>query len=252
MPEPSLVVDAIAKHYSGVKALRSVSFTINPGEIVGLIGANGAGKSTLIDVVSGVTRATSGTIALQGSRLRGGSARRARAGLARTFQHPYLAKELTVRETIACATFGPAFRSPLRMAWWAAAGLLGHRPSTARIDDVAAHLGLQGLDRKIETLSFGEMRLTEFACALVQRPRLLMLDEPFPGVAEEGVSGMREALKVARDDGRGVLLVDHNLDIVSSVVDRILLLVDGEIVLEGSVDKCIANPLLRRHYIGVG
>jgi branched-chain amino acid transport system ATP-binding protein len=251
MSEPIIVIDQIAKHYAGVKALRSVSFEVAPGEIVGLIGANGAGKSTLIDVLSGVTRPTSGTVMLDGHRLRGGAVSRSKAGLARTFQHPHLAAELTVGESIACATYGGALRDPVRVLWSAVSGFAGYGARVPAAEEVARRFGFTDLRRPVSSLSFGELRMVEFACAVVQEPRLIMLDEPGPGVGEEGLGQMLAALSDFRNQGRGVLLVDHNLDVVSSIVDRIVLLVDGEIVLSGPVAECVADPLLRKHYIGV-
>ena len=119
-----------------------------------------------------------------------------------------------------------------------------------RIADTCRALGLRDLDRLVERVSFGEMRLIEVARALVQEPTVLMLDEPFPAVGEVGLRGMLAALEVVRAAGTAVVLIDHNVDIVSQVVDRIVLLADGEVAIDGDPSTCMASSVFLERYIG--
>lgn len=119
------------------------------------------------------------------------------------------------------------------------------------VHHVCASIGLSGLERPASTVSFGDLRLTEVARALVQQPDFIMLDEPFPGVDEDGVVGVLSALRELSAQGKGVLLVDHNVDIVASIADRLVLIADGEVAIEGAVDECMASQVFRHRYIGV-
>jgi branched-chain amino acid transport system ATP-binding protein len=241
----------VAKKYGGVVALRGVDFHVSEGEIVGLVGANGAGKSTLIDIISGITPPTSGRVMMAGQPVRGGAAKRSRHGIARTFQMPQYATELTLRENIAAGLAGRRIGNWWSVTMQAALALVGVPGWGDEADRVSREVGLQRIDRLASEVSFGELRLVEVARALIQQPRLVMLDEPFPGLDETGVAGVMTSLRHLRDRGHGVLLVDHNVDMVASVVDRIVLLADGEIVLSADVETCLKSAIFRERYLGV-
>lgn len=241
----------IGKNYGGVTALKRIDLSVSAGEIVGLVGANGAGKSTLIDIISGNTEQSRGAIVMHGAQITGRPARRARAGISRTFQHPQFAPGLTLRENVACGLAARRMRSSVVLAgeWLRAVG----RDATDWnvVDRVCDSVGLADLEREAGTVSFGDLRLTEVARALVQEPDFIMLDEPFPGVDEEGVTEVLAALRALSSQRKGVLLVDHNVDIVASIADRLVLIADGEVAIEGPVDECLASQVFRERYIGV-
>lgn len=241
----------IGKNYGGVVALKRIDLRVDAGEIVGLVGANGAGKSTLIDIISGNSRSSRGAVLLRGSEIRGGPAKRARAGIARTFQLPQLAPGLTLRENVACGLAAPRLRSPLRVAGEWVRAVTHDATDWAAVDAACAAIGLAEPGRLAGAVSFGDLRLAEVGRALVQRPDFIMLDEPFPGVDDEGVTGVLAALREMRAQGKGVLLVDHNVDIVASVADRLILIADGEVAIEGSVEECTSSQVFRQRYIGV-
>src|SRR5690606_7471402 len=223
MNETLLKCQDVNKSYGGVRAVRDVSLEVRAGEILGLVGPNGAGKTTLVDVITGQQRADSGRIAIRDVELTGPPSRRSRkAGLARTFQHPQLALDLTVRENILLGGIASSLSNPWRVIAQVFAGVV--RPATPQLDVEIARLAdalhLTGLDRLCADLTLGEQRLVEVARALLRRPTVLLLDEPFAGGDVRGVEGMTHALERIVQRGCGILLVDHNVDIVASLVHR--------------------------------
>jgi branched-chain amino acid transport system ATP-binding protein len=118
------------------------------------------------------------------------------------------------------------------------------------IDATCDSLALTGLDRRANEVTFGELRLIEVARALVQRPTLVMLDEPFSGVGDSGIKAITDALRTACRQGCAVLVVDHNVDLLVELVDRLALLAEGRILVEGRVNECLRNDVFRETYIG--
>ncbi|NYZ15846.1 ATP-binding cassette domain-containing protein [Azospirillum sp. RWY-5-1] len=250
---PLFTASGVKKSYGGLTVLRGVDLHVEPGEILGLVGANGAGKSTFVDIITGITPANEGEILLGGTRLAGSPSQRAKLGLARTFQHPQLAFEMSLRENIAVGRSTGLLSNWTRTVTAAGQGLLGGcRVNVPAIEKIASELGLKNIDRLAQKVSFGELRLVEVARALMQSPRLLVLDEPFSGVGDSGTSGIIFAIKRVRDSGCAVLLIDHNIDLLVDTVDRMALLSQGRITVEGSVAECMGNAEFRSTYIGVG
>lgn len=251
MSTPYLQVRELTKSYGGVSVLRGVDLDVRSGEIHGLIGANGAGKSTLIDILCGQTPGDGGVLTLGGKPITGGTATRSRMGMSRTFQQPQVAKELTLEENISVGLAGTDFgttRGVLRSITKAMA--LPHIAKDSRVHDAATAVGLTGLDRLAAEVSFGEMRLVEVARALVSRPGLVILDEPFPGVGDRGLTATCRALDALRAQGHAVLLVDHNVDVVLGIADRVSLLAEGAIVFDGTPDECRTDQTFRTVYLG--
>lgn len=247
-----MVATDLAKSYGGVQAVRGVSLTLHRGEVIGLVGPNGAGKTTLVDLISGVQRADSGTMTLDRHRVGQAPFRRAQAGFVRTFQHPQVAPSLTARENI---LLGRAARDGHRLVDMLLGPLRGAmRPRRAADDDlveaVAAEVNLDRLDRATRDLTLGEQRLVEVARALAQDPLVLLLDEPFAGADAHGIEGIAHAVRAARARGCGVILVDHNVDLVASIVDRIVLLAEGAVAFDGDPGECLSSPEMNRVYFG--
>ncbi|HTJ31783.1 MAG TPA: ATP-binding cassette domain-containing protein [Dactylosporangium sp.] len=253
MAETLLVGEGLTKRYGGVTALQDVSFTLAAGEILGLVGPNGAGKTTLVDLISGAQPATEGALTLRGQRLAGPAARRAKAGLARTFQYPQLALELSVADNLLLGRAARRHGTVWQMIAGAFAGAL--RPhSTADAEAVRAladELGIDGLDRPAGDLSLGEQRLVEVGRALGQDPLVLLLDEPFAGSDAGGVHGIVEVVRTVQRRGHAVILVDHNVDLVAGLVDRIMLLDRGRAVFDGEPRACLDSPQMQQVYFGV-
>ncbi len=246
--------EGVGKRYGGVVALADVSLRLCKGEILGLVGPNGAGKTTLVDVISGVQSANSGSLRLQGRRLSGPASRRAGLGLARTFQYPQLALDLTLAENLMVGRVGRNHRSvggmllsAVRGALWAA-----DRADVAAVESIAAELNLDRLDRLARELTLGEQRLLEVGRALAQDPLVLLLDEPFAGSDRNGVEGIVDVIHLVQSRGHGIILVDHNVDLVSSLAQRMMLLDRGRVAFDGDPAVCIASPEMKRVYFGAG
>ncbi len=248
-----LVGHGLTKRYGGVVALDDVPLRLGGGEILGLVGPNGAGKTTLVDLISGAQAATAGTLTLQGNRLAGPASKRARAGLARTFQYPQLALELSVRDNLLLGRAARRMPNPWRMALAAAVGIL--RPSMAddeaAVTAIAGELSLSRLDREAGDLTLGEQRLVEVGRALGSDPLVMLLDEPFAGSDAAGVAGIIDVIRTVQRRGHAVILVDHNVDLVAGLVDRIMLLDRGRAVFDGDPRECLASPQMQQVYFGV-
>jgi branched-chain amino acid transport system ATP-binding protein len=252
-PVPALEVSSVSKNYGGVAALRSVSFSAPSGSILGLIGANGAGKTTLLDIIGGEQALDEGEIRLFGRHLAGAPHHRAQAGLARTFQRPQVSPEMTIYENVAVGFCVRELRSwprtvlePLRIL------VTGGIPSRSGVAAACDRIGLRDIDRPADILSFGELRLLEVARAIVQQPKVVLLDEPFPGVEDENIELLVKALRQLADDGHTVVLVDHNITIVQELVDEIVLMAQGQLAFVGSVADCVASDAFRYEYVGSG
>ena len=246
MAEPVLQTHGLTKSFGAIRATSDVSLTLMPGEIHALIGPNGAGKSTLVKQIAGGLRPDAGRITFMGrdvSRL--GTVERARAGLGRSFQISAVIPEYTVLENVGLALHGRAggvFRT-LR-PWHRREGLIeeAHRHAAR------AHLG-ERLDVRADALAHGERRRLELAMALALEPRAFLLDEPMAGMGTEGAAEMTAILGALRHEAP-ILLIEHDMDAVFALADRISVLVYGEVVATGTVDEIRAHAEVRRAYLG--
>jgi branched-chain amino acid transport system ATP-binding protein len=248
-----LVCDSLDKRYGAVQAVKNVSFSLHRGEILGLVGPNGAGKTTLVDLIGGEQRPDAGFAAVGGRRLSGPPSRRARInGLARTFQHPQVALELTVRENILIGLAAASLGGVGNMVLSVVKGCLSpHNPAEDTVvGSVAASVGLPDIARRCSELTLGQLRLVEVARALVARPLVILLDEPFAGGDVHGVAGISKALQEIVKAGASVILVDHNVDLVAALVNRMVLLNFGEVVFDGDAKECLASPAMQEVYFG--
>jgi ABC-type branched-subunit amino acid transport system ATPase component/branched-subunit amino acid ABC-type transport system permease component len=231
----ALEVREVMVRFGGLMALNAVDLAVKPGEIVGLIGPNGAGKTTMLNVMTGLLRAEHGRILLAGTDVSSEPVhKRARMGLARTFQRVTLFGELTAGQHLQVAAEA-AGRPPLDVD-----GLLGR-------------VGLRiGADAPVTDLPLGNARLVELAMALASGPRVLLLDEPFSGLAANEREHLRDLLAVLRDDeGLAIVLVEHDVDVVARVANRIVVLDFGEKIADGTPEEVLARPEVRRAYFGV-
>ena len=244
--EALLELKGLHKAFGALKATDGVDLTVRPGEIHALIGPNGAGKSTLIAQIAGGLAPDGGSITLLGEEVTGWPvARRARLGLGRTFQVSSLATEFSVLRNVMLAvqarTSGArGFWAPVRRDQAlrsAALGVLDRVRLTRRADD------------PVSALSHGERRLLEVAMALALRPKLLLLDEPMAGLGPEGTKELTGFLASLKHEA-GILLVEHDMDAVFALADRISVLVYGRIIATGTVDEIRASAEVREAYLG--
>lgn len=241
----------LSKRYGGLVALDDVAIRVRAGEILGLVGPNGAGKTTLVDLVTGAQAADGGRLSLTGRPLKGSAARRAKLGLARTFQHPLLAPETTVLDAVASGLVARRMSNALTVTWQLLAACV--RSPGADLEhaaDLCAEFGVGGLGRACGELTLGEQRLVEVVRAIAQEPQVLLLDEPFAGADHAGVSGTIEAVRAVQERGHGVILVDHNVDLIAGLADRTMLLDQGRVRFDGTPQDCMASPEMREVYFG--
>jgi branched-chain amino acid transport system ATP-binding protein len=246
MSEVILEIHNLHKSFGALKATQDVSLTLKKGEIHALIGPNGAGKSTLIKQIAGEIRPDSGTILFAGERVEAwDAASRARAGLARSFQISSVMPDYTVLQNVALAVQGAQGRS---------FGFLRAALSDRHLIDPArahiAHAGLEGREAvTAAALSHGERRKLEIAMALALKPRAFLLDEPMAGMGPEGARQLTPILSELRTSAP-ILLVEHDMDAVFALADRISVLVYGQIIATGTVAEIRANPEVRASYLG--
>ncbi|WP_349865072.1 ABC transporter ATP-binding protein [Leifsonia sp. WHRI 6310E] len=274
MSEPLLDVRDLARHFDGVKAVDGISFSVAPGEVVSIIGPNGSGKTTTLNLITGTFRPNSGTISLEGERIeRADSARIAEHGIARTFQNGRVFATLSVADNIEVGLHSTLranrpFRrlSNLFLLRWipllaelyiAIVGTPASRREQKEIDAVVeseidrfeARLGPRR-DDPAYSLSYANRRRTEIARALALAPRLLVLDEPTAGMNQSETGEVLEQLLELKAAGQTILLVEHKLDLVMTVSDRVIVMDGGRIIAEGRPDEVRTNPAVVEAYLG--
>jgi branched-chain amino acid transport system permease protein len=244
--EPVLVLDGVSRRFGEVAALRDVDFQIRPGEVVGLVGPNGSGKTTLLNVASGMYRASAGTVRLGGHDItRTAPHRIAGQGLARTFQTPKTFPTLSIGEHLAIASSEVAHSTDERRQ--------------EAVDTAAALLRLGGLDidepatlgRPVGTLAQGQLRFLEVAMAVLHVPRVLLLDEPAAGLSGGEMEVLERAAKALARQGTAVVIVEHHLDLIRRLVDRVVVLHLGTPLWEGSPEDLDEAEAVRVAYLGI-
>jgi len=248
MSEPVLAARGLSKRFGALQASDSVSIDLRAGEIHAVIGPNGAGKSTLIGQICGTLRPDAGQVWLAGNDVTGlGAPTRARAGLARTFQISALVMDDTVLQNAVLGALGASGR-PWR--FWRPA--LRDPGLVARAEAALARVGLaEAAATRCAALSHGQRRKLEVAVALTLRPRVFVMDEPMAGLGADGTGQMTALLADLRNEAP-ILLVEHDMDAVFALADRISVLVAGRVIATGSVADIRADPQVRRAYLGDG
>ena len=246
MAEPILQLDKLEKSFGALKATDAVSLDLRPGECHALIGPNGAGKTTLIHQISGVLAPDAGRIVFDGVDVTGETPHeRAQRGLARTFQITSVIPGFTALENVALAVqarSGGSFRFFGRA-----------RAETALNEAARAALAAVDLDRRADVpaaaLSHGERRGLELAIALAMKPRALLLDEPMAGMGREESARLIETLRRLKGE-EPILLVEHDMEAVFALADRISVLVYGRVIATGAPEEIRADPEVRQAYLG--
>jgi len=243
---PILQTVGLEKRFGGIVATSDVALAIEKGARHALIGPNGAGKTTVINLLTGVLRPTAGRILLEGQDITDLAAhKRVQLGMARTFQINQLFADLTPLETIGLAV---SERMELGRQWWRLPGSKGIVIEEA-VDILQRFHLADAMDERTGTLPYGKQRLLEIALAIACRPRLLLLDEPAAGVPEAERHGILDAVAALPSDVT-VLLIEHDMDIVFSFADRISVLVNGELFVEGTPEEVARDPRVKAVYLG--
>ncbi|MFF9347395.1 ABC transporter ATP-binding protein [Streptomyces sp. NPDC014734] len=231
----------------GATIVEDVTLDVREGEFLAFIGPNGAGKTSLFNLISGLTPATSGTIALDGADVTGRPAHeRARRGLGRTFQTSSLWPGMSVADHVRLAA--QAARGGSYRLWRRA------RPYPTEVADVLERTGLGHRTRALASeLSHGEKRKLELAVLLVGEPRLMLLDEPMAGVSAEEVPALTELIRTLhRDEGRTVLMVEHHMDVLLGLADRLAVMHHGRLLALDTPEAVTADPTVQQAYLGEG
>ena len=241
----ALETQNLEKTFGGLRATRDLSLKIEQGARHALIGPNGAGKTTVINLLSGVLTPTNGRIVFAGEDITTRRAhQRVRLGIARSFQINQLFAELTPIETLGLAV---TERRGAGAQFWSR---LGKKAVAAEIAELVERFHLTDvIDTRTATLPYGKQRLLELALAIACRPRLLLLDEPAAGVPDSERAELLAAIKALPADVT-VLLIEHDMDLVFGFADRISVLVNGTLFVEGTPEEVARDPRVKAVYLG--
>jgi len=236
-----LEVSGLTKRFGGLAAVKDMALDVKASEILGLIGPNGSGKSTVMKLIMGIERPDAGSVRINGVEVAGWPSHKiARMGAGIVFQHSRPLHRQTVLENIKLALLPDKLMR-----------LFADPQTDQRARTIAARVGLSGvLDRRPATLPFADLRKMEIAKAIARDPQVLLIDEPFAGLTATETAAFSELICELRDDGRALLLVDHNVKSVAKLVDRVLAMYVGERIAEGTAEEVMRNETVRRVYLG--
>jgi branched-chain amino acid transport system permease protein len=253
VPGPVLECTDIRVHFGGLVAVDDASLTVTRGRTVGLIGPNGAGKTTLFDVLSGRREPDSGRVHLLGNDVSAhGAARRARAGLGRTFQNIGLVRDLSVTENFLLAQHHVSGYDPFSALVYTPPVARGERELRERADAAIEALGFQRYARTpVGNLSIGQQRIVELGAVLLTAPEVVLLDEPAAGMSPAAAENLAERLIDLRDTlGRTVLLIEHNIPLVLATCDELYVMAAGRIIANGAPNDVVRDDLVLEAYLG--
>ncbi len=246
---PSLETRDLTIRFGGHIAVDGVSCAFHPGELTAIVGPNGAGKTTYFNLMSGQLRATAGAVVVKGADVtRLGAAQRARLGLGRAFQLTNLFPNLTVAENVRLASQAKAgVHYDLIHTWLARRNLIDRAEATLALVGLAARSA-----QRASSLSHGDQRKLEVAMMMALEPDILMFDEPTAGMGVDEVPVVLDLIAaLKKDSSKTILLVEHKMDVVRSLADRIIVLHNGRLAADGEPSAVIASPLVQEAYLGV-
>jgi branched-chain amino acid transport system ATP-binding protein len=251
---PTIECSGLGVRFGGVAAVQDVDLAVLPGEVVGLVGANGAGKTTLFDLLSGYLEPSGGTVRLAGREVTSWSPdRRALAGLGRSFQDARIFGSLTVAENLAVSLERHLeLRSYLASAVFLPDARRAEDDVAYSVEDLIELLGLGALrDKQVRELSTGSRRIVDLGMALAHDPSVLLLDEPSSGIAQRETEALGPLLLKLRDDtGCALLVIEHDMPLLSSVCDRLVALELGRVIAEGPPEQVLTDDRVVRSYLG--
>jgi branched-chain amino acid transport system ATP-binding protein len=246
-----LQADGVTMQFGGLRALNDVSFGLAEGEIIGLIGPNGAGKTTLFNCLTGLYAPTSGSVSMRGKTLPQDPAKVTEQGVARTFQNIRLFPSMTAQENVLVGRHVRMRQSPLSSLLHGPGFRRSEAEAAERTEKLLAFVGLTRFsDELARNLPYGDQRRLEIARALATDPSVLLLDEPTAGMNAQETEATRQLIFSIRDLGISVVVIEHDTKFIFTLCDRVLVLVQGELLVEGSPDEVRGDPRVVEAYLG--
>ncbi len=246
---PSLETRDLTIRFGGHIAVDSVSCVFRPGQLTAIVGPNGAGKTTYFNLISGQLRASSGAVLVRGVEVtRHRAPQRARLGIGRAFQLTNLFPGLSVVENVRLATQARAgVHYEMTRLWMARRDLID------RAERVLVEVGLGArATQRVASLSHGDQRKLEVALMMALEPQILMFDEPTAGMSVDEVPVLLDLIaRLKQDSSKTILLVEHKMDVVRSLADRIIVLHNGRLAADGEPAEVIASPIVQEAYLGI-
>jgi len=246
-----LSASGVTMQFGGLTALNDVSFELAEGEVIGLIGPNGAGKTTLFNCLTGLYTPTSGTVAFRGKQLPGDPALVTETGVARTFQNIRLFPSMTAEENVLVGRHVRMKQSPLSSLLHGPGFRRSEKEARDRAAELLDYVGLSRFsDELARNLPYGDQRRLEIARALATEPAVLLLDEPTAGMNAQETEATRQLIFKIRDLGVSVVVIEHDTKFIFTLCDRVLVLVQGELLVEGTPDEVRGDPRVVEAYLG--
>ncbi|MGI5130861.1 ABC transporter ATP-binding protein [Pseudonocardia sp. CA-107938] len=246
-----LSASGVTMQFGGLRALNDVSFALSDGEIIGLIGPNGAGKTTLFNCLTGLYTPTSGTVEFRGKALPGDPALVTETGVARTFQNIRLFPSMTAEENVLVGRHVRMKQSPLSSLLHGPGFRRSEKEARDRSAELLDYVGLSRFAGELaRNLPYGDQRRLEIARALATDPAVLLLDEPTAGMNAQETEATRQLIFKIRDLGISVVVIEHDTKFIFTLCDRVLVLVQGELLVEGTPDEVRGDPRVVEAYLG--
>src|SRR3954451_24087244 len=249
---PILSASGVTMQFGGLRALNDVSFDLQQGQIIGLIGPNGAGKTTLFNCLTGLYAPTSGTVALRGEQLPQDPALVTEKGVARTFQNIRLFPSMTAEENVLVGRHVRMKQGPLSSLLHGPKFKRSEAEARERTQELLEFVGLSRFsDELARNLPYGDQRRLEIARALATDPAVLLLDEPTAGMNAQETEATRQLILTIRNDfGVSVVVIEHDTKFIFTLCDRVLVLVQGKLLVEGTPDEVRGDPRVIEAYLG--